>query len=197
MRRVNSLLIFILFVLGKGILLASNTKAFLGLNSPIELAKKSDIPAQYVHPAAIQCSASTEIESLKTSVSSGKTLIANAITGKGVATSSSATFATMANNIASISQGVSFTSPIIAVEAESDGIYSIIIPQNATKAYAVYGGGYYYGILRIDDANVDSFVFIRKSGFNRYDSYISYTALNRTLVINDSYPADLIFLICW
>ena len=197
MRRVNSLLIFILFVLGKGILLASNTKAFLGLNSPIELAKKSDIPAQYVHPAAIQCNASTEIDSLKTSVSNGKSLIASAITDKGISTAATATFQTMANNIASISQGVSFTSPIIAVEAESDGIYSIIIPQNATKAYAVYGGGYYYGILRIDDANVDSFVFIRKSGFNRYDSYISYTALNRTLVINDSYPADLIFLICW
>ena len=183
--------------LGKGILLASNTKAFLGLNSPIELAKKSDIPAQYVHPAAIQCNASTEIDSLKTSVSNGKSLIASAITDKGISTAATATFQTMANNIASISQGVSFTSPIIAVEAESDGIYSINIPQNATKAYAVYGGGYYYGILRIDDANVDSFVFIRKSGFNRYDSYISYTALNRTLVINDSYPADLIFLICW
>ena len=197
MRRVNSLLIFILFVLGKGILLASNTKAFLGLNSPIELAKKSDIPAQYVHPAAIQCNASTEIDSLKTSVSNGKSLIASAITDKGISTAATATFQTMANNIASISQGVSFTSPIIAVEAESDGIYSINIPQNATKAYAVYGGGYFYGILRIDDANVDSFVFIRKSGFNRYDSYISYTALNRTLVINDSYPADLIFLICW
>ena len=56
----------------------------------------------YTHPSAIQCSASTEINSLKSSVSSGKTLIANAITGKGVATSSSATFATMASNIASI-----------------------------------------------------------------------------------------------
>ena len=108
MRRVNSLLIFILFVLGKGILLASNTKAFLGLNSPIELAKKSDIPAQYVHPAAIQCNASTEIDSLKTSVSNGKSLIASAITDKGISTAATATFQTMANNIASISQGVSF-----------------------------------------------------------------------------------------
>lgn len=44
----------------------------------------------------------SDLESLKSSVSNGKNLIANAITGKGVATSSSDTFATMANNIESI-----------------------------------------------------------------------------------------------
>ena len=73
-----------------------------------EIAKTSDIPAQYVHPANIQCNASTEIDYLKSSVSNGKTLIANAITGKGVATSSSDTFATMANNINQISEEVLF-----------------------------------------------------------------------------------------
>jgi len=44
----------------------------------------------------------SDLESLKTSVSNGKILIANAITDKGVATSSSDTFATMASNIESI-----------------------------------------------------------------------------------------------
>ena len=56
----------------------------------------------YTHPSAIQCSAATEINSLKSSVSNGKSLIASAITGKGVSTSSSATFQTMANNISSL-----------------------------------------------------------------------------------------------
>ena len=40
-----------------------------------------------------------QVNSLNSSVSNGKTLVANAITGKGVATSPSDTFATMANNI--------------------------------------------------------------------------------------------------
>lgn len=44
----------------------------------------------------------TELESLKTSVSNGKSLIASAITDKGVSTASDATFQTMANNIGSI-----------------------------------------------------------------------------------------------
>ena len=42
------------------------------------------------------------IDQLFTSVSNGKELVANAITDKGVATSSSDTFATMANNIESL-----------------------------------------------------------------------------------------------
>ena len=47
-----------------------------------------------------------DVESLKSSVSNGKNLIANAITGKGVATSSSDTFATMAGNIGNIMVGI-------------------------------------------------------------------------------------------
>ena len=45
----------------------------------------------------------TAINDLKTSVSNGKSLIASAITDKGVSTASSATFQTMANNIGKIS----------------------------------------------------------------------------------------------
>ena len=56
----------------------------------------------YTHPSAIQCNAATEINSLKSSVSNGKSLIASAITGKGVSTASTATFQQMANNILSI-----------------------------------------------------------------------------------------------
>ena len=45
----------------------------------------------------------TRVNELFQSVSSGKTLVANAITGKGVSTATDATFATMANNINRIS----------------------------------------------------------------------------------------------
>lgn len=44
----------------------------------------------------------TEVDDLKNSVSDGKTLVANAITAKGVTTATDATFQTMADNIANI-----------------------------------------------------------------------------------------------
>ena len=56
----------------------------------------------YTHPSSIQCNAASEINSLKSSVSNGKSLIASAITGKGVSTAATATFQTMANNIRSL-----------------------------------------------------------------------------------------------
>ena len=45
----------------------------------------------------------TEVDDLKNSVSDGKTLVANAITAKGVTTATTASFQIMANNILSIS----------------------------------------------------------------------------------------------
>ena len=45
----------------------------------------------------------TQVNDLFQSVSNGKTLVANAITGKGVSTATDATFATMATNISKIS----------------------------------------------------------------------------------------------
>ena len=81
----------------------ANSKVFCKLGNGAVRDLTLDTNTVYTHPSAIQCDASSEIESLKSSVSNGKTLIANAITGKGVATSSSDTFATMANNINQIS----------------------------------------------------------------------------------------------
>ena len=72
---------------------------YMGANK-IDLTK--DTNTVYTHPSSIQCNASSEINNLKSSVSNGKSLIASAITGKGVSTASNATFQTMANNISSI-----------------------------------------------------------------------------------------------
>lgn len=74
-----------------------NNKAWIGPNR-VDLTSDTI----YTHPSEIQCSASTEIDSLKSSVSSGKSLIAAAVTGMGVSTAATATFQTMANNIKKI-----------------------------------------------------------------------------------------------
>lgn len=106
--------------------------------SPCQFALKNQIPSAYVHPITKQCNyaythpsekqcnysvdlsgyaKTSELNSLKTSVSNGKSLIASAITGKGVSTASDATFQTMANNISSI---VIKTSPSVSkIEAEN------------------------------------------------------------------------------
>ena len=60
-----------------------------------------------------------EINSLKTSVSSGKAAIASAVTGKGVQTAADASFQTMANNINAISTG----SPALTID-DSDDFYN-------------------------------------------------------------------------
>ena len=49
----------------------------------------------------------SELNSLKTSVSNGKSAVASEITDKGVSSSATASFDTMANNIRSISTGYS------------------------------------------------------------------------------------------
>ena len=80
----------------------SNSKVFAKLGNGTVRDLTLDTNTVYTHPSTIQCSASTEISSLKSSVSSGKAQIASAITGKGVSTSSTASFSTMASNINSI-----------------------------------------------------------------------------------------------
>lgn len=72
---------------------------YMGANK-IDLTK--DTNTIYTHPSSIQCNASSEINNLKSSVSSGKQLVASAVTGKGVSTAADASFQTIANNINNI-----------------------------------------------------------------------------------------------
>ncbi len=85
-----------------GRLLVNGSNFYCGnsSSSPLQLALKSQIPD------VSGFATSAELNSLKTSVSNGKSLIASAITGKGISTASDATFQTMANNIGSIQTGV-------------------------------------------------------------------------------------------
>ena len=91
--------------LAKGKLTCCNSRVFAQTNGITELARMSDITAEASTRASADTNLQNQVNSLKSSVSNGKTLVANAVTGKGVATSPSDTFATMANNIGRI-QGV-------------------------------------------------------------------------------------------
>ena len=66
-----------------------------------------------------------EMISVKTSVSEGKTLIASAITDKGVSTASDASFSTMADNISKIPSGISGI-PIAGTDFTYSGEYQVI-----------------------------------------------------------------------
>ena len=100
----------------------------------------------------------TQVSELFQSVSNGKTLVANAITGKGVSTSSTATFATMATNIGKIggskeetksynntSAGISpitltFSANVLGIKGiipPSDMAY--VVPQTSTNMFRIEG----------------------------------------------------------
>ena len=65
------------------------------------------------------------VDELFQSVSSGKTLVANAITGKGVSTATNATFATMATNISKISGGYKEETKSLIVTSNSTGTQTL------------------------------------------------------------------------
>ena len=95
--------------MNSGRLLVDGNDFYVGNSSSqkVQIARADQIPnvTQYVHPTEIQCNAASEINSLKTSVSSGKTQVANAITGKGVSASGNDSFATLASKINQITTG--------------------------------------------------------------------------------------------
>lgn len=70
-----------------------------------------------------------EVNELKTSVSEGKTLVAAAVTDKGVETAADATFATMATNIGSI--------------ASLDSLWNLVASGNFYGGVPQNGGGLY------------------------------------------------------
>ena len=94
------------YPLVSGRLLVDGNDFYLGNSSSqkVQIARVDQIPnvTQYIHPSTIQCNAASEINSLKSSVSSGKQSVANAITGKGVSASQNDSFATLASKISQI-----------------------------------------------------------------------------------------------
>ena len=64
----------------------------------------------------------TQVDELFQSVSSGKTAVANAITGKGVSTSTTATFATMATNVGKITNYTASEKQALATAITNKGV---------------------------------------------------------------------------
>ena len=75
-----------------------------------------EIKAKTIKFVTTQNSGGIDIDDLKTSVSDGKAAIASAITGKGVSTSPTAAFSTMATNIGKIKTSEAF------LEVEATGV---------------------------------------------------------------------------
>ena len=143
----------------------------------IDLAKDT----VYTHPSSIQCNASSEINSLKSSVSNGKNLIANAITGKGVATSSSDTFATMANNINGLKVPLNsyFTNGLLSVY-ETPPIYlSNQEHISESPGCITYGGTNYYCQLYFY-WNTDTNLQVRLCENNDIDESTTICKITRT-----------------
>ena len=95
----------------------------------------------------------TQVSELFQSVSNGKTLVANAITGKGVSTSTTATFATMATNIGKISGGYKEETKVLIVTSSTTGTEAltftfsanvIAVKQIVAPSYEGYSNGTCY-----------------------------------------------------
>ncbi len=77
--------------------------------------------------------AATEINSLKNSVSNGKTLVANAITKKGVSTATTADFATMAENIGKIQGSSLMLLQSVDISTKFTGLSSDVLFKNTSS----------------------------------------------------------------
>ena len=148
----------------------------------------------YTHPSDIQCNAASEIESLKTSVSNGKSAIASAITGKGVSTAATATFQTMANNIRQIvsigsgqgrAQVISLTGSSIL---GNRGSQYVIVP----TSFATTSGMMFYGIVSTDSYEhffgcAENRSYSYNNGTQNHRFSFSISNGNLTMSISSSY----------
>lgn len=92
--------------LTSGYFLRGNGTGALTMTAPSSVRSAIGAAAtSHTHTISQVTNLQTEINNLKTSVSNGKAQIASAITDKGVSTSASASFSTMASNIQKIGSG--------------------------------------------------------------------------------------------
>ena len=115
-----------------------------------------------------------QLNEVKTSVSNGKSLIASAITDKGVSTASSATFQNMANNIRSINQG-------LTIQYIGELYIGSMPAKSLSKTYSITGylSRTYSGYL--GQNNTYTIPFTKFISMRVYDPYWSYGSIHLTL----------------
>ena len=91
----------------------------------------SDITSEASTRASADTNLQNQVNSLNSSVSNGKTQVANAITGKGVSASGSDSFATLANKISQISASSWYESFNINVSSASGQMATYVL--NTTR----------------------------------------------------------------
>lgn len=111
-----------------------------------------------ITPASIGAATQTEVNELKTSVSEGKSLVAAAVTNKGVNTAANATFQTIANNINSLSVLLNDCDPTVMEEEVMLDLtgYTYWTAANYDYIYqgATLSAGYTYIILPLNGGYV-------------------------------------------
>ena len=132
----------------------------------------------------------TEMNSVKTSVSNGKSLIASAITDKGVSTASNATFQTMADNISKIPSGISGV-PIAGRDFTYSGEFQVIDDtddEGAKWRIKFLSSG---NFVPLSDMEIDAFYVGGGGGFYYFaGGGGGYTKTEKSLVLiaNTEYP---------
>lgn len=164
------------------------------------LYKGSDGTSRSINPDNYQPKGSyattAQLDELKTSVSNGKSLIASAITDKGVSTASNATFQTMANNIRNINQNAPillYTNPNVSSGMENYKT-NITLPSVNYNAFLIefkytsmqaYGSG---GVA-VGDPNNSAIIYYTKSQLNT--GAVAYVSGKPTTQWYSTYRRDM------
>nr|DAO30541.1 MAG TPA: hypothetical protein [Caudoviricetes sp.] len=130
-------------------------------SNPSQLALRSQIPD------VSGFATTSQLNSLKTSVSSGKSIIASAVTDKGVNTAADASFQTIANNINAIS---SLASTMIADVTEDSKSYENTIDRIDIP---VTDASIQSGSFRIDIPSGVNLIKMNSSSVTAYQYYVN------------------------
>ena len=112
----------------------------------------------------------SEVSDLKKSVSDGKTLIASAITDKGVNTSNTDTFQVMADNIAritSVGGAVLVYTTDNEVEGNASGVISMNIAEEETGSYTIKWGNENGALSEYEE--ITTFEFVTPNSIKAYE----------------------------